>query len=125
MKPRLQAVLYGLPSMPTIFLLIISNVFMTTAWYWHLKGGMTKPLLGVILISWGLALVEYCFAVPANRLGYASGWTAAQLKIVQEAIAITVFAIFMVTYLGEPLHWRQAAAFLCIIAAVAFLFVGK
>ena len=89
---------------------------MTIAWYWHLKGGMTKPLLVVILISWGLALVEYCFAVPANRLGYANGWTAAQLKIVQEAIAISVFAVFMVTYLGEPPHWRQAAAFVCIIA---------
>ena len=111
--------------MPTILLLIISNVFMTTAWYWHLKGGMTKPLLVVVLISWSLALVEYLFAVPANRLGYESGWTAAQLKIVQEVIALSVFAIFMVVYLGEPLHWRQGAAFLCIIAAVAFLFAGK
>jgi uncharacterized protein len=111
--------------MPTILLLIASNVFMTTAWYWHLKGGMTKPLFIVILVSWGLALVEYCFAVPANRLGYQQGWTGAQLKIVQEAISISIFAIFMIAYLGEPLHWRQAAAFLCIIAAVAFLFVGK
>src|SRR5437762_8781060 len=73
--------------MPTILLLIASNVFMTTAWYWHLKGGMTKPLFIVILVSWGLALVEYCFAVPANRLGYEQGWTGAQLKIVQEAIS--------------------------------------
>jgi hypothetical protein len=110
---------------PTILLLIASNIFMTVAWYWHLKGGMTKPLFVVILVSWALALVEYCFAVPANRVGYANGWTAAQLKIVQEAIAIAVFAVFMVIYLGEPLHWRQAAAFICIIAAVAFLFVGK
>jgi hypothetical protein len=110
---------------PTILLLIISNLFMTTAWYWHLRGGMAKPLIVVILISWRLALVEYCFAVPANRLGYEQGWTGAQLKIVQEAISITIFAIFMVTYLGEPLHWRQIAAFLCIIAAVAFLLVGK
>ena len=111
--------------MPTILLLIASNIFMTTTWYWHLKGGMAKPLYLVILVSWGLALVEYCLAVPANRVGYANGWTAAQLKLVQDAIAITVFAVFMVAYLGEPLHWRQAAAFLCIIAAVAFLFVGK
>jgi hypothetical protein len=125
MKPAPGSALFRRSAVPTIILLIISNVFMTTAWYWHLKGGMAKPLIVVILISWGLALVEYCFAVPANRLGYEQGWTGAQLKIVQEAISISVFAIFMVTYLGEPLHWRQAAAFLCIVAAVAFLFVGK
>ena len=59
--------------MPTIALLIISNLFMTIAWYWHLKGGMNKPILAVILISWSIALVEYCFAVPANRIGFASG----------------------------------------------------
>jgi uncharacterized protein (DUF486 family) len=78
--------------MPTILLLICSNIFMTTAWYWHLKGGMSKPILLVIFISWGIALVEYCFAVPANRIGYANGWTGAQLKIAQEAITLIVFA---------------------------------
>lgn len=111
--------------MPTIALLIGSNVFMTLAWYWHLKGGMQKPLLLVILISWGIALIEYCLAVPANRWGYASGWSAAQLKVVQEAISLIVFGGFMVTMLGEPLHWRHLAAFACIMAAVAFLFAGK
>lgn len=111
--------------MPTIILLILSNLFMTTAWYWHLKGGMNKPLMLVILISWAIAFVEYCLAVPANRIGFAHGWSAGQLKIAQEAIALVFFGIFMVTVLGEPLHWRHAAAFACIMAAVGFLFVGR
>lgn len=111
--------------MPTILLLIVSNVFMTVAWYWHLKGGMEKPILLVILISWGIALAEYSLAVPANRIGYAAGWSPGQLKITQEAIALIVFGGFMVAFLGEPLHWRHFAAFACIMAAVAFLFVGK
>ncbi|URD62232.1 DMT family protein [Sphingomonas sp. KRR8] len=111
--------------MPTVLLLICSNIFMTVAWYWHLKGGMTKPLLVVILISWAIALVEYCFAVPANRIGYAQGWSGAQLKIVQEAITLTVFGAFMILVLGEPLHWRHFAAFACLMGAVAFLFAGK
>lgn len=111
--------------MPTIALLLASNIFMTIAWYWHLKGGMHKPLLLVVLISWGIALVEYCLAVPANRIGYAQGWSAGQLKIAQEAIALTVFGAFMVLYLGEPLHWRHLGAFLCLMGAVAFLFGGR
>jgi uncharacterized protein (DUF486 family) len=111
--------------MITVLLLSLSNIFMTMAWYWHLKGGMTKPLLTVIAISWGIALFEYCLAVPANRIGYAAGWSAGQLKVTQEAIALVVFGIFMVTALGEPLHWRHLAAFACIMAAVAFLFVGR
>ena len=111
--------------MPTILLLIGSNLFMTVAWYWHLKGGMEKPLLAVILISWGIALLEYCLAVPANRIGYASGWSAGQLKIVQEAIALTVFGGFMVWVLGEPLGWRHLGAFCCLMGAVGFLFVGR
>ncbi|MFZ9478301.1 MAG: DMT family protein [Steroidobacteraceae bacterium] len=111
--------------MQTIVLLSLSNIFMTIAWYWHLKGGMNKPLFSVILISWGIAFIEYCFAVPANRIGYAAGWTAGQLKVAQEAIALTVFLVFMVTVLGEALHWRHIAAFGCIMAAVGFLFVGR
>jgi uncharacterized protein (DUF486 family) len=111
--------------MPTILLLTLSNLFMTTAWYWHLKGGMTKPLPLVIAISWGIALFEYCLAVPANRLGYTAGWSAAQLKVTQEVIALLIFGVFMVAVLGEPLTWRHAAAFACLVAAVAFLFVGR
>jgi len=111
--------------MPTLLLLIASNCFMTIAWYWHLKGGMGKPILLVILISWGIALFEYCLAVPANRLGYASGWSGGQLKVTQEVITLLVFGVFMVTVLGEPLSWRHAGAFICLIGAVAFVFVGR
>jgi len=109
----------------TVVLLTLSNIFMTTAWYWHLKGGDGKPLWLIVLISWAIALVEYSLAVPANRIGYAGGWSAGQLKIVQEALALIVFGAFMVWVLGEPLHWRHIAAFGCIMAAVGFLFVGK
>ena len=76
--------------MPTLILLTLSNIFMTIAWYWHLKDGAAgaKPLLTIILISWLIAGVEYCFAVPANRIGFAGGWSAGQLKVAQEAIAV-------------------------------------
>jgi uncharacterized protein len=115
--------------MPVVALLLLSNIFMTVAWYWHLKGGanvaMARPIGIVIAISWGLALIEYSLAVPANRIGYASGWSAGQLKIVQEALALSVFGVFMVVVLGEPLSWRHMAAFACIMAAVGFLFIGK
>jgi uncharacterized protein (DUF486 family) len=112
--------------MPVILLLTVSNIFMTIAWYWHIKGAaLSKPILIVILISWAIALPEYCFAVPANRMGALAGWTPGQLKITQEAIALIVFGVFMVVFLGEALSWRHVAAFACILAAVAFLFVGK
>jgi uncharacterized protein (DUF486 family) len=111
--------------MPTVLLLTLSNLFMTTAWYWHLKAGSTKPLWMVILISWMIALVEYSLAVPANRIGYANGWSAGQLKIVQEAIALIIFGGFIAWVLGEPVTWRHLAAFGCIMGAVGFLFVGK
>ncbi len=115
--------------MPTLLLLTLSNIFMTTAWYWHLRGGpdaaAARPLGWVIAISWGLALFEYCLAVPANRLGFAGGWSAGQLKIAQEAIALTVFGLFAVLVLGEALSWRYLAAFACIMAAVGFMFIGK
>lgn len=115
--------------MPTVLLLVLSNVFMTTAWYWHLRGGPavaeSRPLMLVIAISWGLAFVEYCFAVPANRIGFVNGWSAGQLKVVQEAIALVVFGAFMVFVLKEPLHWRHLAAFSCLMGAVGFLFVGR
>jgi uncharacterized protein len=111
--------------MATVLLLTLSNLFMTVAWYWHLKFGMSKPLLLVIAVSWGIALVEYCFAVPANRIGYAGGWSGAQLKVVQEAIALTVFGAFMVLVLGEAVSWRHLGAFACLMGAVGFLFAGK
>jgi len=115
--------------MPTLVLLTLSNIFMTTAWYWHLKGGpavaQARPIGWVILISWLLAGVEYTLAVPANRLGYESGWTPAQLKIAQEAIALTVFGVFMVVVLGQPISWRFLAAVGCIMAAVGFMFIGR
>ncbi|WP_068071158.1 DMT family protein [Novosphingobium lentum] len=115
--------------MPTILLLTLSNIFMTTAWYWHLKGGPAvaeaRPIGVVIAISWGLAFAEYCLAVPANRIGFAHGWSAGQLKVTQEVISLAIFGVFMVLVLGEPLHWRHLAAFACLMGAVAFLFVGK
>ena len=115
--------------MTTLILLTLSNIFMTTAWYWHLKGGPeaahARPLGLVILVSWLLAGFEYMLAVPANRIGYFSGWTPGQLKIAQEAIALTVFGVFAVVVLGDALSWRYFAAFGCIMAAVAFMFVGK
>ncbi len=111
--------------MPTLLLLTLSNIFMTTAWYWHLKAGATRPIWIIILISWGIALVEYSLAIPANRIGYAHGWSASQLKVAQEAIALVIFGIFMVTVLGEAITWRHIAAFACLISAVGFLFVGR
>ncbi|MFN3425399.1 MAG: DMT family protein [Novosphingobium meiothermophilum] len=120
----------ALPSaFPVVGLLVVSNLFMTVAWYWHIRGDAAeiaaRPLVWVILTSWGIALFEYCLAVPANRLGALHGWSAGQLKITQEAIALTVFGVFMVLFLKEPLHWRHLAAFGCIMAAVFFLFSGK
>ena len=111
--------------MPTIALLLVSNVFMTTAWYWHLKGGMAKPLPTVILLSGAIAFVEYCFAVPANRLGFANGWTGGQLKVTQEVITLLVFGVFAVVVLGEQLSWRHAGAFACLVGAAAFMFAGR
>jgi hypothetical protein len=110
--------------MAVIALLIVSNVFMTIAWYEHLRH-TDKALPLVIFASWGVALIEYCFAVPANRIGYASGWTAGQLKVTQEVITLLVFAVFAVVRLGEPLKWNHGAAFLCLVAAVLFIFSDK
>lgn len=110
--------------MTTIVMLIASNVLMTFAWYWHLKYP-EQILWKVILISWGIAFFEYCLAVPANRIGFASGqFSAAQLKITQEVITLAVFALFALFYLGEPLKWNYFAAFACLIGAVYFIFKG-
>ena len=103
-----------------IGLLLVSNVFMTVAWYGHLRF-KDKPLLLVILTSWALALPEYCLAVPANRFGHGV-YTAAQLKTIQEVITMLVFAGFSVTWLGESLRWNHAVGFVLLVAAAAFVF---
>ena len=107
--------------MRTILLLIASNVFMTFAWYGHLKDkGMS--LWKAILISWGIAFFEYCLMVPANRLGYTNGLSGFQLKITQEVITLVVFAFFAVLYLKEPFHWRYLISFVFLLGAVYFMF---
>ncbi|MCX7726566.1 MAG: DMT family protein [Chitinispirillaceae bacterium] len=106
--------------MLTIILLTISNIFMTFAWYGHLKF-KKSPLWLAILVSWGIAFIEYCFQVPANRIGYGR-FTGAQLKIIQEVITLTVFAIFSVLYLQESFKWNYLVGFILMFAAVFFVF---
>ncbi len=106
-----------------IVLLTCSNLFMTVAWYGHLKF-KSKPLLIVILASWGIAFFEYCLQVPANRWGN-SVYSPTQLKIIQEVVTLVVFCGFAMVYLGEKIRWNHVAAFLCIVAAVAFTFLPK
>ena len=106
-----------------IVLLTFSNIFMTFAWYGHLKF-KTKPLLLVILASWGIAFFEYVLQVPASRWGN-SVYSATQLKIIQEIITLSVFVVFAIFYLGEKIRWNYVAAFVCILAAVAFTFLPK
>ena len=103
-----------------IVMLIGSNVFMTTAWYWHLRF-KEVPLYWVILISWSLAFVEYCLAVPANRYGSAV-YDPAQLKTIQEVVTLSVFAVFSAAYLKDPLTWSQGAGFALIAAGAFFVF---
>jgi hypothetical protein len=106
--------------MKTIVLLTISNIFMTFAWYGHLKF-KNKPLIWVILISWLIAFAEYCFQVPANRIG-SYVYTTAQLKTIQEVITLVVFSVFSVLYLKEDFRWNYAVGFLLIILAVFIIF---
>ncbi len=103
-----------------IVLLTCSNIFMTFAWYGHLKF-KDKPLLVVILASWGIAFFEYCFQVPANRWGN-SVYSPFQLKVIQEIITLTVFVVFAFFYFNEKFRWNHFASFVCILAAVAFAF---
>lgn len=111
------------PWLLTPLLLIASNVLMTFAWYGHLRAPHW-PLWLAILVSWGIALLEYCLAVPANRIGFTTGvFTAQQLKVMQEAITLVVFAVFSVTFLGETLRWNFLAAGACLVAAVVFIFL--
>ena len=108
--------------MRTIFLLTVSNVFMTFAWYGHLKYKDSR-LWVAILVSWLIAFVEYCFQVPANRMGHGR-FSAAELKTIQEVITLVVFCVFSVAYLGESIRWNHAVGFGLIVAASFFIF-GK
>ena len=120
------------PAIITIVLLIISNVFMTFAWYGHLKlnsSGISKkwPLIVVILVSWGIALLEYFFMIPANKIGFKDNggpFNIFQLKIIQEVISLTVFTIIaMMIFQGQKLQWNHIAAYICLMAAVVFAFL--
>ncbi len=106
--------------MKTVVLLTISNIFMTVAWYAHLKH-KDSALWKVVVASWLIAFVEYCFQVPANRMGH-SHFSAAQLKIMQEVITLVVFAGFSVFYLKEAFRWNHVVAFFFILVAVFFMF---
>lgn len=112
------------PILISITLLICSNVFMTLAWYAHLKELNNKPLVIAALISWGIALFEYLLQVPANRIGY-TALSVGQLKIIQEVITLTVFVPFSVMYLKEPLKLDYLWAGLCLVGAVFFMFRDK
>lgn len=119
-------------SLTTVLLLLTSNIFMTFAWYGHLKLQEMKittgwPLIGIILLSWGIAFLEYCFLVPANRVGFnmnGGPFTLVQLKVIQEVISLLVFAIFTtIIFKGQSLAWNHIAAALCLIFAVYFVFL--
>lgn len=116
----------------TILLLIVSNIFMTFAWYGHLKLQQMKisdnwGLWAVILLSWGIALFEYCAQVPANRIGFAGNggpFTLMQLKVIQEVMSLVIFTLFTVlVFKGGSLHWNHMAAFVCLVLAVYFVFM--
>ena len=106
--------------MATILLLTLSNIFMTFAWYGHLKYRQA-PLFKVVIISWVIAFAEYCFQVPANRIG-SYEFSTAQFKTIQEVITLSVFSVFSVFYLKEPLRWNYVAGFAMIIGAVFVIF---
>lgn len=105
----------------TVGLLILSNIFMTYAWYGHLKTLASKPIWIAVAVSWGVAFFEYCFQVPANRIGY-SHFSLAQLKIIQEVITMVVFSVFTIFFMKEPLNRNFVYASLCLVGAVYFIF---
>lgn len=116
----------------TVLLLVCSNVFMTLAWYGHLKlnqAGISThwPLIGVIAFSWAIAFVEYCFMVPANRIGFVDNggpFTLMQLKVIQEVVSLIVFCVIAnLLFQGQSLHWNHLAAFICLVLAVYFVFM--
>lgn len=121
-----------MPAFYTILLLIGSNIFMTLAWYGHLRlsqTGITShwPLIGIILLSWGIAFFEYCLQVPANRIGFDGNggpFSLIQLKVIQEVISLTVFTLIaMFLFQGQSLHWNHLAAFACLVLAVYLVFL--
>ncbi len=113
-------------SVQTVVLLVMGNVFMTFAWYGHLKNLATAPWYVAALVSWGIALAEYLLQVPANRIGYLqAGFSVAQLKIMQEVITLVVFVPFAMFYLKEPLKLDYLWAGLCMVGAVYFIFRGS
>ncbi len=107
-------------SVITVFLLVLSNIFMTVAWYGHLKY-TSFPLWTVIIVSWLIALPEYCFQVPANRLGYGQ-FSGVELKTIQEIISLTVFSVFSVLYLNEQFRWNYLVGFAFLVAGAFFIF---
>jgi uncharacterized protein (DUF486 family) len=112
-------------ALQAILLLVASNLFMTMAWYGHLKNLATSPWYVAALVSWGIALAEYLLQVPANRIGFQdAGFTVAQLKILQEVITLSVFVPFAVVYLGQPLKLDYLWAALCMVGAAYFMFRG-
>ena len=117
----MNAQVFGIP-LSTILLLTASNVFMTFAWYGHLKNLATAPWWIAALVSWGIALFEYLLQVPANRIGYAAGVSLAQLKVMQEVITLVVFVPFAMLYMQQPLKLDYLWAALCLVGAVYFIF---
>ncbi len=111
------------PTVLTVLMLIGSNVFMTFAWYGHLKGDLhTRPWFIAALVSWGIALFEYLLQVPANRIGFAGGLDLPKLKIIQEVITLTVFVLFAMFYMKQPFRLDFVWAGLCLVGAVFFIF---
>ena len=110
------------PALLTVGLLGASNLFMTYAWYGHLRTMKDSPWWTAALLSWGIALAEYLLMVPANRIGFAGGLSGAQLKIIQECVTLVVFVPFMMLFLGEKWRWDFLWAFFCILGAVFFIF---
>ena len=108
----------------TAALLVVSNLFMLYAWYGHLRSMADKPVWMVIIVSWLIALAEYCVMIPANRIGKSSGMTLEQLKIIQEAIALLTFVPFSILVMKQGVSWNYAAAAVCIFGAVFFIFRG-
>jgi uncharacterized protein (DUF486 family) len=110
--------------MTTVLLLTVSNIFMTFAWYGHLKYGHDWPLWKAIVVSWLIAFLEYCLAVPANRLGYGE-FSGFQLKIIQEVVTLVVFMVFAILFLKEKLAWNYLVAFACLGLAAFFAFAFR